>query len=43
MNYVDAIAISSARIANLLTAENRGMKVPSCPEWTLLDLVIHVG
>lgn len=43
MNYIDAIAISSARIANILTVENRGMKVPSCPEWTLLDLVIHVG
>ncbi len=43
MNHVDAIAISSARIANILTPENCGMKVPSCPEWTLLDLVIHVG
>jgi uncharacterized protein (TIGR03083 family) len=43
VNCVDAIAISSARIANILTPENYGMKVPSCPEWTLLDLVIHVG
>ena len=43
VDCIDAIAISSARIANILTPENYGMKVPSCPEWTLLDLVIHVG
>ena len=43
MNHVEEIARSSARIAELLTAENYQKKVPSCPEWTLLDLVTHIG
>lgn len=43
MVHVEEIARSSARIAELITAENSAAKVPSCPEWTLLDLVSHIG
>lgn len=43
MNHVEEIARSSARIAELLTTENYQKKVPSCPGWTLLDLVTHIG
>lgn len=43
MVHVEEIARSSARIAELITAENSDAKVPSCPEWTLLDLVAHIG
>ena len=43
MSHVAEIARSSARIAELLTTENYERKVPSCPEWTLLDLVTHIG
>lgn len=43
MDHVDQIARSSERIAELITAENSNAKVPSCPEWTLLDLVAHIG
>ena len=43
MNSVEAIVKSSETIASLFTPENASNKVPSCPEWTLLDLVIHLG
>lgn len=43
VNHVEKIARSSARIAELITTENYEIKVPSCPEWTLLDLVTHIG
>lgn len=43
MDHVKEIARSSARIAELLTAKNYEKNVPSCPEWTLLDLVTHIG
>lgn len=43
MNHVAEIARSSERIAQLLVSENYAKKVPSCPEWTLLDLATHIG
>lgn len=43
MVHVEEIARSSARMAELITAENSDAKVPSCPQWTLLDLVAHIG
>ncbi len=43
MIHVEEIARSSARMAELITAENSDAKVPSCPEWNLFDLVSHIG
>lgn len=43
MIHVEEIARSSARIAELISAENSNARVPSCPEWTLMDLVAHIG
>ncbi|MEO8363841.1 MAG: maleylpyruvate isomerase family mycothiol-dependent enzyme, partial [Ilumatobacteraceae bacterium] len=43
MIYVDEIARSSERIAGLITKDNFTSQVPSCPEWTLFDLVSHIG
>jgi len=43
VNCIDAIATSSHRIADLLTPDNYDRRVPSCPEWSLLDLTIHLG
>lgn len=43
MIYVDEIARSSERIAELITVDNYASPVPSCPEWTLFDLVSHIG
>jgi len=43
MNHVDEIARSSERIASLITEDNFTSQVPSCPEWTLFDLVSHIG
>jgi uncharacterized protein (TIGR03083 family) len=43
MIHVVEIARSSSRIAELITEENWNLIVPSCPEWTLLDLVTHIG
>lgn len=43
MNHVEEIARSSERIAELITVESYQFNVPSCPAWTLLDLVAHIG
>lgn len=43
MVHAEEIARSSARMAELITAENSDANVPSCPQWTLLDLVAHIG
>ncbi|MGH9209086.1 MAG: maleylpyruvate isomerase family mycothiol-dependent enzyme [Acidimicrobiales bacterium] len=38
-----AIAIDSARIADLVDRTPAESRVPSCPDWSFLDLVTHVG
>jgi uncharacterized protein (TIGR03083 family) len=43
MDYVTLISSFSNRIADLVTSENASLKVPSCPEWNLLDLALHLG
>jgi uncharacterized protein (TIGR03083 family) len=41
--YREAITGEAARIASIVAAHDLTTKVPSCPEWTLADLVQHVG
>ncbi|QUQ65254.1 maleylpyruvate isomerase family mycothiol-dependent enzyme [Kutzneria sp. CA-103260] len=41
--YCDAITDEAARIASIAAAHDLTAKVPSCPDWTLADLVRHVG
>lgn len=43
MKYVDSIKRASARIADLVNEQNASTVVPSCPDWTLRELVIHLG
>jgi len=38
-----AIAADSSRVAELATDENTGKRAPSCPKWTVRDLVTHLG
>jgi uncharacterized protein (TIGR03083 family) len=41
--YCDAIARETARIAAIAAGSDLAAKVPSCPDWTLADVVRHVG
>ncbi|CAL9429198.1 hypothetical protein SUDANB145_02006 [Streptomyces sp. enrichment culture] len=42
--YCDEIAHQAGQLGELLTAgADLGATVPTCPEWTLEDLVLHVG
>jgi uncharacterized protein (TIGR03083 family) len=43
MDHVTLISGFSSRIADLVTQENSSLMVPSCPEWNLLDLALHLG
>ena len=43
VTYLDAIENASERIAEIASEHNLDAKVPSCPDWTLLDLVTHLG
>lgn len=43
MDNIELISQFAERIASLVTPENESIKVPSCPEWSLLDLVLHLG
>lgn len=43
MNYLDAIENASVRIAEIASRQSLDAKVPSCPDWTFLDLVTHLG
>jgi uncharacterized protein (TIGR03083 family) len=42
-DYVDAIATDSERVAELAGQDRLGVAVPSCPGWTLADLIAHLG
>ncbi len=41
--YCDAIAGEARRIAEIAATADLAAEVPSCPDWTLADLVKHVG
>ncbi|BCY10329.1 maleylpyruvate isomerase family mycothiol-dependent enzyme [Actinoplanes sp. L3-i22] len=41
--YLDAMPEETARLAAAVTGRDPDEKVPSCPEWTVRDLVTHVG
>ena len=41
--YCDAVAREAARIAEVIRAHDLTTEVPSCPGWTLADLVRHLG
>ncbi|MGH9018425.1 MAG: maleylpyruvate isomerase N-terminal domain-containing protein, partial [Acidimicrobiales bacterium] len=41
--YVTAIRAESDRLAALLDGADLEAPVPSCPEWVLRDLVLHLG
>ena len=43
MDYITLISGFAGRIADLATEENAALMVPSCPEWTLLELALHLG
>ena len=43
MHYLTSIGRNSARIAALAEIADLSTPVPSCPEWTLGDLVFHLG
>jgi len=40
---IDAVARESATLAEALGAGPRGARVPSCPEWSVDELAVHVG
>jgi len=41
--YYTELAAQTARIAEVLHGTDPAQTVPTCPEWTVLDLVRHVG
>ena len=41
--HTDAIAREVARIAEVARGHDPATKVPTCPDWTLADLLRHVG
>ncbi len=43
MNYSESIVESSARIATLGEQGDLATRIPSCPDWTVGDLVFHLG
>jgi uncharacterized protein (TIGR03083 family) len=43
VDYRSEIALLSEHIARLAQANELDLPVPSCPEWTLGDLVFHIG
>jgi len=40
---VEAVAREAAAFADALGGGPRGARVPSCPDWTVADLALHVG
>lgn len=40
---LELIAADAARVAALITEADPDRRVPSCPDWTLADLVKHLG
>jgi len=41
--YVGEIEASTAGLAEILAECDQGLPIPTCPEWTLRQLVTHVG
>ncbi len=41
--YVAEIEASTAGLAEILAEHDQGLPIPTCPEWTLRQLVTHVG
>src|ERR1700683_115096 len=41
--YVAEIEASTAGLAEILAEYDQGLPIPTCPEWTLRQLVTHVG
>ncbi len=41
--YLEALTAQSALLAEALAGADLALRVPSCPEWTLRQLVEHVG
>src|SRR4051794_15570478 len=41
--YLDAFAADAGRLSQLLREAPADAAVPTCPDWTALDLVRHVG
>ncbi|MER5952051.1 maleylpyruvate isomerase family mycothiol-dependent enzyme [Streptomyces sp. NPDC001904] len=41
--YLDCLAADFDRLRSVATAADPGAVVPSCPDWTVADLVRHVG
>jgi len=40
---LDLIAADAARVATLITEADADRRVPSCPDWSLAELVAHLG
>ncbi|MEO6468538.1 MAG: maleylpyruvate isomerase family mycothiol-dependent enzyme [Acidimicrobiia bacterium] len=40
---IDGLALEADRFAALLDAADPATRVPTCPEWTVKDLVVHLG
>jgi uncharacterized protein (TIGR03083 family) len=41
--YAAEIEASTAGLAEIVAAHDQGLPIPTCPEWTLRQLVTHVG
>src|ERR1700733_11165343 len=41
--YVAEIEASTAGLAEILADHDQSLPIPTCPEWTLRQLVTHVG
>ena len=41
--YVAEIDASTAGLAEILAENDQSLPIPTCPEWTLRQLVTHVG
>ena len=41
--YVAEIEASTAGLAEILAEYDLSLPIPTCPEWTLRQLVTHVG
>jgi uncharacterized protein (TIGR03083 family) len=41
--YCDEVAAQAALLREVLPVDDLGTRVPTCPDWTLADLVRHVG
>ncbi|MER5632223.1 maleylpyruvate isomerase family mycothiol-dependent enzyme [Streptomyces nitrosporeus] len=41
--YCDEILVQTALLASLLDGADLAAQVPTCPDWTLRDLAVHVG